>query len=162
MRKKVKLILVLAFVAALLAVCGRWWATRVTPSDVLSFPPNELRALKVCRNQECATLDQNLWPELLQRAGSLEVTWSIGWKGEESSDLYYLFFDWGGRGTFQVRLWTRPSIRGHIIGTFEKHACNSTWYYDNYSAIELYQWLDGLEKSGVLKFEAGTYPWCKE
>lgn len=147
---KVRLLLILAFILFVGVVLIGWWANRISPADVGAYPLSDLRSVKVCRNRKCADLDRGAWSELVERVGKLESTWNVGWKGEEGRDLFYVKFDWGKHGTFGLRLWTRPSIKGNVTATFQREYRGGTSFYGDYSAKELNDWIERQTQPGNL------------
>lgn len=147
---KIRLLLILAFILVIGVVLIGWWANRISPADVRAYSLNDLHSVKVCPNRQCVDLDRGAWAELVERVGRLESTWNVGRKGEESTDLFYVEFDWGNNGTFGLRLWTRSSIKGNVIATFQREYRGGTSFYGDYSAKELNDWIERQAQSGNL------------
>ena len=142
MRRRIKGLLILAFLVIVGILLIIWRSGSVSPTDVRAYSLDDLRSVKICRDCKCADLDRTTWPELIQHVEKLQSTLNVGSKGETGQNLYNIEFDWGKKGVFGLRIWTRPSIKGQVIATFEKERYGGTAYYGNYSANELKSWID--------------------
>ncbi len=142
MWRKIKLTFFVSFLVLAGMFLVDWRAARVSPAHVRSYHPDDLHRIEVCRSCVCAELDRTLWPEFIRQVYDLKSTWNVGGKGETGRDLYYVKLDWGKHGTFALRLWTRPSIEGEVIATFQKERRGGTSFYGDYSAKGLYDWLE--------------------
>lgn len=142
MWRGLKILLIITFLIFLGGGLIMWWSTSVSPSDVRTYSLNELRGVSICRNCQCVGLEPSIWPELIRKVINLRFTIGTGWKGEESQELYEVEFDWGKNGRFGIRLWTRPSLNGHVIATFQRKHEGGTAYYGDYSGDELKKSLD--------------------
>jgi len=146
-RKMIKVLLLLSFVVVLLIIVIDWWAGKVNPEVIREYPISEIRSVEVCRNSRCFNIENESLPQLVELVSQMKPTYKIGWRDEQRTDLFTLKFNWGQKGIFRIRLWTRASIGEHVIATFEKDETHSTSFYGDYSAKELRAWLDTQAKS---------------